>query len=124
MTRRTSRAVGPAARRWLALAVGSGGLLVFFAVALYSWWLAVLLLVLGVAAAPSAVRELRRRRHHHAIAERGPTAADAAWTELLAESLDRGLLCRRVRRCGWLRIGWCGSTIWMLMVGQFAHARW
>ncbi|HYS41920.1 MAG TPA: DUF3488 and transglutaminase-like domain-containing protein [Pseudonocardiaceae bacterium] len=91
MTRRTSRAVGPAARRWLALAVGSGGLLVFFAVALYSWWLAVLLLVLGVAAAPSVVRELRRRRHHHAIAERGPTAADAAWTELLAESLDRGL---------------------------------
>jgi hypothetical protein len=91
MARRTSRPVmGPVGRRWLAGALAGGGLLVFFAVALFSWWLAVLLLVLGLAAAPAVVRELRRRRHHHAIAERGPTAADAAWTELLAESLDRG----------------------------------
>lgn len=88
MTRRTSRRV---VRRWLTLALASGGLLVFFAVALFSWWLAVLLLVLGLAVAPAVVRELRRRRHHQAITERGPTAADAAWTELLAESLDRGM---------------------------------
>jgi len=72
-------------------ALASGGLLVFFAIALFSWWLAVLLLVLGLAGAPAVVRELRRRRHHHEITERGPTAADAAWTELLAESLDRGM---------------------------------
>jgi transglutaminase-like putative cysteine protease len=92
MARRTSRPVaGPVARRWLTSALVSVGLLVFFAVALFSWWLAVLLLVLGLAAAPAVVRELRRRRHHQAIAERGPTAADAAWTELLAESLDRGM---------------------------------
>jgi len=87
----TVRAGPPVRRRWLAGALTGWGLVVFFAAALLSWWLSVLLLVLGVAAAPAAVREIRRRRHHRAVAERGPTAADAAWRELLAESLDRGM---------------------------------
>jgi transglutaminase-like putative cysteine protease len=88
MARRTGP---PARRRWLAGAFTAWGLLIFFAAALLSWWLSVLVLVLGVAAGPAAVREYRRRRHHKAVAERGPTAADAAWNELLAESLDRGM---------------------------------
>lgn len=87
-----SRRTGPPARgRWLAGAVTAWCLVVFFAAALLSWWLSVLLLVLGVAGAPAAIREIRRRRHHRLVAERGPTAADAAWSELLAESWDRGM---------------------------------
>ena len=88
MARRSGR---PARRRWLAGAFTGWGLLVFFAAALLSWWLSVLLLVLGVAAGPAAIREARRRRHHRAVVQRGPAAADAAWRELLAESLDRGM---------------------------------
>jgi hypothetical protein len=81
----------PQRRRWATGALTGWALVAFFAMALLSWWLSVLLLVLGMAAAPAAIRELRRRRHHRAVADRGPTAADAAWSELLAESLDRGM---------------------------------
>jgi transglutaminase-like putative cysteine protease len=87
-----ARRTGPPVRqRWLAGAITGWGLVAFFAAALLSWWLSVLLLVLGVAAGPAAIREFRRRRHHRAVVERGPAAADAAWRELLAESLDRGM---------------------------------
>jgi hypothetical protein len=65
-------------------------LLVFFAAALLSWWLAALVAVLGMAAAPAVVREWRRRRHQRLITARGPEAASVAWTELVAESWDRG----------------------------------
>jgi hypothetical protein len=65
-------------------------LCVFFAAALFSWWLAALVAVLGMAAAPSVVREWRRRRHQRAITAHGPDAAGAAWSELVAESWDRG----------------------------------
>jgi transglutaminase-like putative cysteine protease len=85
------RGAPPVRRRWLSGALTAWGLLVFFALALLSWWLSVLVLVLGVAAAPAVIREIRRRRHHRAVAERGPAAANAAWDELMAESLDRGM---------------------------------
>ncbi|HEX3649003.1 MAG TPA: DUF3488 and transglutaminase-like domain-containing protein, partial [Pseudonocardiaceae bacterium] len=62
----------------------------FFAAALLSWWLAALVAVLGMAAAPALLREWRRRRHQRAIAARGPDAPGAAWSELMAESWDRG----------------------------------
>lgn len=77
-------------RHWRVLAMAGWGLLVFFAAALVSWWLSALVLVLALAAAPAGLRELRRRRHHRTVVERGPGAADAAWSELLAESWDRG----------------------------------
>lgn len=65
-------------------------LCLFFAAALFSWWLAVLVAVLGTAGAPAVVREWRRRRHQRAITARGADAAGAAWSELVAESWDRG----------------------------------
>jgi transglutaminase-like putative cysteine protease len=75
---------------WRGVSVVAWGLLVFFAAALFSWWLSVLVLVLGFAGTPSLVRGLRRRRRHRAVVARGPSAADAAWAELMAESWDRG----------------------------------
>lgn len=88
---RPARRAGPALATVVrVVAVLAGVLLVFFAAALFSWWLAVLVLVLGLAVAPSVVRELRRRRHQRLVAARGPYAAAAAWSELLAESWDRG----------------------------------
>jgi transglutaminase-like putative cysteine protease len=93
---RGRRRANPGLARYLGLAAGVGSiLLLFFAVALYSWWLAVLVLVLGLAVAPSLVREWRRRRHHRTVVARGPYAADAAWDELLAESWDRGTEIQR-----------------------------
>jgi len=91
ITVKARRSSPPARRWWMAGALTVWGLVVFFAAALLSWWLSVLVLVLGAAAAPALIRELRRRRHHRAVVERGPTAPDAAWRELLAESLDRGM---------------------------------
>jgi hypothetical protein len=81
---------GRPGRYWRAGALTGWGLVLFFAAALVSWWLSALVLVLALAAAPALVRELRRRRHHRLVAQHGPDAADAAWTELLAESWDRG----------------------------------
>ena len=65
-------------------------LAVLVAAALVSWWLVVLLIVLGAAAGPASVREVRRRQRLHTIARLGANAAGAAWSELLAESWDRG----------------------------------
>ena len=62
-----------------------------FAVATVSWWLSVLALIVVGIAAPRAVRDWRRRARLHRVAGSGQDAADAAWAELLAESLDRGL---------------------------------
>lgn len=86
----TARRAGPRVRRWRGVAAAGWGLLVFFVAALLSWWLAALVIVLAIAASPALVREARRRRHHRTVAARGPGAADAAWSELLAESWDRG----------------------------------
>ena len=58
--------------------------------ALLSWWLAILLLVVGVVASPAVVRAVRRRNRLHSIAGLGAQAANAAWEELVAESVDRG----------------------------------
>lgn len=88
--RRDRRAGRPTDRRWFTLSGVAGALTVFFAAGLLSWWISALLVVLGLAAAPALVRELRRRARHRAVTERGPGAAGAAWTELLAESWDRG----------------------------------
>jgi transglutaminase-like putative cysteine protease len=85
----------PAVRFWRGLAAVAWSLMVFFAVALLSWWLAVLVAVLGMAAAPSVIRGWRRRTHHRAVVGRGPGAANAAWSELLAESWDRGTEIQR-----------------------------
>ncbi|HEX5407491.1 MAG TPA: DUF3488 and transglutaminase-like domain-containing protein [Pseudonocardiaceae bacterium] len=85
----------PAIRYWRGLAAVAWSLMVFFAVALFSWWLAVLVAVLGMAGAPSVIRGWRRRAHHRAVVGRGPGAADAAWSELLAESWDRGTEIQR-----------------------------
>lgn len=65
-------------------------LVVFFAGALLSWWVAALLVVLVLAAVPAGLREFRRRERHRAAGGAGPGAADAAWSELLDESWDRG----------------------------------
>jgi hypothetical protein len=62
-----------------------------FAVSLVSWWLSALALIIVAIAAPRAVRDWRRRARLHRVAGRGQDAANAAWAELLAESVDRGL---------------------------------
>ncbi|WP_329794200.1 transglutaminase-like domain-containing protein [Lentzea sp. DG1S-22] len=60
------------------------------AAALLSWWLAAVLVLAGVVLTPLLVRGVRRRNHLHAVAALGPGAATAAWSELMAESIDRG----------------------------------
>ncbi|MFS8103002.1 DUF3488 and transglutaminase-like domain-containing protein [Lentzea alba] len=71
-----------AAALWL-IAVG-------LAAALLSWWLAIALVVAGVTLTPLLVRAVRRHNHLHAVTALGPGAASAAWSELMAESIDRG----------------------------------
>jgi transglutaminase-like putative cysteine protease len=60
------------------------------AAALISWWLAVLLVLVGLFLTPLLVRAVRRRNRLHEVAKLGPKAATAAWSELMAESIDRG----------------------------------
>ncbi|WP_112273238.1 transglutaminase family protein [Lentzea terrae] len=71
-----------AAALWL---IGAG-----LAAALISWWLAVPLVLTGLVLAPLLVRTVRRRNRLHTVAALGPGAATAAWSELMAESIDRG----------------------------------
>jgi transglutaminase-like putative cysteine protease len=60
------------------------------AVAWLSYVLMAVVLLLLVAATPAAIRALRRRSRLHEVARLGPGAATAAWSELMAESIDRG----------------------------------
>lgn len=73
-----------------AAAAGLWAVTATIAVALYSWWLAIPLLLLAIAASPAVVRTVRRRNRLHSIAGLGDQAANAAWEELIAESVDRG----------------------------------
>ena len=79
-------------RRKLTLPLAAGGwiLTVVLAAALVSFWLALLVVVLLLAGAPGLVRERQRLRRRHEVHHNGPAAATSAWTELLAESADRG----------------------------------
>ncbi len=67
-----------------------GTLTVFFLASILSWWLAVLVLVLVATTIPALVREWWRHDRRHAVLAGTPAAASAAWTELMAESWDRG----------------------------------
>lgn len=60
------------------------------AVAWFSYVLMGVVLVLLAAATPAAIRTLRRQNRLRTVAALGPDAATAAWSELLAESIDRG----------------------------------
>jgi hypothetical protein len=75
----------------LPLALGAWALALVFAAALVSWWLAVLVVVLLIAATPGVVRERRRLARRHDVHANGPGAASSAWSELIAESRDRGI---------------------------------
>jgi transglutaminase-like putative cysteine protease len=91
LARRTRDTGSPGRHRLLTgIAIGAWSLAVLVAAAFVSWWLVALVVVLGIAAAPAAIRELRRRRRLRTIARLGANAAGAAWSELLAESWDRG----------------------------------
>jgi hypothetical protein len=91
LARRTRGTDPPRRRRLLVgVAIGAWSLAVLVAAAFVSWWLVALLIVLGIAAAPALIRGVRRRQRLHTIARLGANAAGAAWSELLAESWDRG----------------------------------
>ncbi|GGU37055.1 transglutaminaseTgpA domain-containing protein [Lentzea flava] len=60
------------------------------AAALLSWWLAIVLVLAGLFLTPLLVRAVRRHNRLHTVAALGPGAASAAWSELMAESIDRG----------------------------------
>ncbi|HEX4221470.1 MAG TPA: transglutaminase-like domain-containing protein, partial [Pseudonocardiaceae bacterium] len=89
---RRSRGTGPPRRHQLLFAGAALAwvLAALVAAAFVSWWLVVLVIVLGAAAGPAVIREFRRRQRLHTIARLGANAAGAAWSELLAESWDRG----------------------------------
>ncbi len=78
----------------LPLALGAWALALVFVAALVSWWLALLVVVLLLAATPGLIRERRRLSHRHQVHTNGPGAATSAWSELLAESQDRGIEVR------------------------------
>jgi transglutaminase-like putative cysteine protease len=78
-------------RRLTVPIAGVGWLLTLvFLAGIASWWLATLVVVLVIAAAPGLVRERQRLHRRHEVQRNGPAAATSAWTELLAESTDRG----------------------------------
>ncbi|WP_026424532.1 transglutaminaseTgpA domain-containing protein [Actinokineospora inagensis] len=72
------------------LATAAGFLAAVFLLSLVSWWLSALLILAALVAIPATIRGWRRRQHLHALTGHEPTAATAAWTELMAESWDRG----------------------------------
>jgi hypothetical protein len=57
----------------------------------YLWPVLVLLLVVAAAGTPAGLRVLHRRRRMATVHAGGAGAVDAAWAELLAESVDRGV---------------------------------
>ncbi|GLZ29777.1 hypothetical protein Lesp02_19670 [Lentzea sp. NBRC 105346] len=75
----------------LPIVIGLWALAAALTAALVSWWLAILLVLVGALLAPMTVRGVRRHNHLHTIAALGAGAATAAWQELLAESIDRGV---------------------------------
>ncbi|MFE9750872.1 DUF3488 and DUF4129 domain-containing transglutaminase family protein [Saccharothrix saharensis] len=72
----------------LAAATWVFGLLL--AAGLLSWFIGGPLVVALAASTPSGVRQWHRRARLRVVAGLGPSAASAAWQELLAESVDRG----------------------------------
>nr|WP_199432035.1 DUF3488 and transglutaminase-like domain-containing protein [Qaidamihabitans albus] len=87
------RSTGPPVPGWL---VPTAAALWLMALVLLSWQLhwafaLGLLVVAGVLLVPSATREIARLRRLRAIDAGEPTAADAAWAELLDECADRGV---------------------------------
>jgi len=52
----------------------------------------VVLLVTAAALVPAGLRALARRRRLAAVSAGGPEAAGAGWAEVLAESIDRGVV--------------------------------
>ncbi|MFI6101573.1 transglutaminaseTgpA domain-containing protein [Lentzea sp. NPDC051213] len=81
----------PWARRLIVPAVAGLWLLTAgLATAMVSWWLAIPLVLIGLLLAPLLVRSVRRHNRLLAVAALGPGAANAAWSELMAESIDRG----------------------------------
>lgn len=78
-------------RLLLPFAVVMWGFVLVSAASLMSWWLSALVVVLLIAAAPGIVRERGRLARRHDVHTGGAAAATSAWTELLAESRDRGV---------------------------------
>lgn len=89
---RLFRTAGNAARRRVIgpVSVLLWAIVLLLAVAWLSYILMAVVLLLLVAATPAAIRALRRRSRLHEVARLGPGAATAAWSELMAESIDRG----------------------------------
>ncbi len=83
----------PVVLNWLPLAVvGLWVAALAFLAAWVSWWFALIIVVtLGGLGTPAAIREITRRLRLQKIATQSPTAADAAWRELMDECADRGL---------------------------------
>ncbi|MET9228030.1 DUF3488 and transglutaminase-like domain-containing protein [Lentzea sp. NPDC003310] len=78
-------------RRWSGpISVVLWAIALLLAVAWLSYILMVVVLLVLLAATPAAIRELRRRGRLREVAGLGPRAASAAWSELMAESIDRG----------------------------------
>ncbi|GAA3675836.1 transglutaminase-like putative cysteine protease [Lentzea atacamensis] len=77
------RVVGP-------LSMVLWAVVLLLAVAWLSYILMTVVLLLLAATTPAAIRALRRRNRLHEVARLGPGAATAAWSELMAESIDRG----------------------------------
>jgi transglutaminase-like putative cysteine protease len=93
LTAAVASARGKPRRRGMLLpfALVAWALVLVFGAALVAWWLAVLVAVLLAAAAPGVIRERRRLSHRHDVHTNGPGAATSAWSELIAESRDRGI---------------------------------
>lgn len=83
-------ATGRRRRQTVPVAVAGWALTLVVAAAIMSFWLALLVVVLLVAGAPGLVRERQRLARRHEVHRNSPRAATSAWTELLAESTDRG----------------------------------
>ncbi|TDV46323.1 transglutaminase superfamily protein [Actinophytocola oryzae] len=77
--------------RLLPFAVAAWGLVAVAVAGVVSWWLALLVVLLIFSATPGVIRERRRLSHRNDVHRGGPAAASSAWSELLAESRDRGI---------------------------------
>jgi transglutaminase-like putative cysteine protease len=74
------------------MAVVGWSVVAVLTMSLISWWLAVPLALLGLAAVPAGLRVLRKRSRLNRVQAQDPSAAMAAWDEVLAESWDRGVI--------------------------------